>query len=347
MTFFIRTDASTTIGTGHIMRTFVLAKKLSERGGNVIYVTKPLPGNLDEKIKQEGFGHISLDDKSSEADSMLKILRDAPDSIVIIDHYGIDAQIEQQIKEHSNTFLMVFDDTFESHHADILLNQNIYATDEAYGSLIPSKCRIFTGTNYALLRNEFFDISRRKRTYPVQQRLKVLITLGGSDPDNITLSVMKALESITEYSLHITVIIGSSNPNRALLEQFAQLASHTFELKSNVATMAALMQQSDIAITAAGSTVLETMRCTLPSILITLAPNQERNTHYMCSHQLALESGMEPQAIAAAFRRLASDPILYTSISENLERITIGSGVDRLITILIQSLYNPEEVPHD
>ena len=49
----IRADTSATIGIGHIMRDLVLAKQFKD--DKVIFATRELEGNINQKIKDEGY----------------------------------------------------------------------------------------------------------------------------------------------------------------------------------------------------------------------------------------------------------------------------------------------------
>jgi spore coat polysaccharide biosynthesis predicted glycosyltransferase SpsG len=131
---------------------------------------------------------------------------------------------------------------------------------------------LLLGPRYALLRREFRKWQGWKREIPVVAG-KVLVTLGGADPDNVTLKVIKALKEITISDLEVKVVIGPANPNKETLEQ--EVASKpNFKLPENVTNMPELMAWADIAVTAGGSTCLEMAIMGLPNIVIVLAENQ-------------------------------------------------------------------------
>ena len=55
MKVFIRADASTQIGTGHVMRCLTLAGDLKQLGMEVSFICRVLPGDLSDYIESKGF----------------------------------------------------------------------------------------------------------------------------------------------------------------------------------------------------------------------------------------------------------------------------------------------------
>ena len=81
-----------------------------------------------------------------------------------------------------------------------------------------SYTRLLLGPSYAMLRREFQAMREWRREIPAVGRT-LLITMGGSDPDNFTLRLIKALAEISLPDLEITVVAGGSNPQLADLRQ--------------------------------------------------------------------------------------------------------------------------------
>ena len=60
MNYLFRTDLSSQIGTGHVIRCLTLAKELRDRRAIVKFICRKHEGNLIEMIQQEGFECIGL-----------------------------------------------------------------------------------------------------------------------------------------------------------------------------------------------------------------------------------------------------------------------------------------------
>ena len=60
MQLYIRADANSTIGTGHIMRCIALAQAWQDQGGEVTFISHCGSEALWERISKEGFQFIAV-----------------------------------------------------------------------------------------------------------------------------------------------------------------------------------------------------------------------------------------------------------------------------------------------
>ena len=190
----------------------------------------------------------------------------------MLDGYHFDPAYQKAIRE-AGYRLLVVDDTahLPAYHADVLLNQNIYAPQLTY-SYDPHTV-LLLGPMYALLRPEFLVWKEWERHIPDTAR-HILVTLGGGDSDNVTLKVIQALHDIRLPDLEIRVIVGPANPHRDSLVAAIEHGPHSVELLFDVTDMPGLMAWADIAVSAAGSTCWELLFMGLPSLVGVLADNQ-------------------------------------------------------------------------
>jgi spore coat polysaccharide biosynthesis predicted glycosyltransferase SpsG len=128
---------------------------------------------------------------------------------------------------------------------------------------------------YALLRREFTQLRSWKRQIPTIAR-NLLVTMGGSDPTNLTSRVLQALQQIDIEHINVRIAIGGSNPHRASLERSASQMSGCVELLNDVQNMAELIASADVGVAAAGTVSWEICALGLPSLLVPVADNQMR-----------------------------------------------------------------------
>jgi UDP-2,4-diacetamido-2,4,6-trideoxy-beta-L-altropyranose hydrolase len=287
MNILIRADASVAIGTGHVMRCLTLAQALREAGASVSFICKALPGNLNDHIEQRGFrvNTVPLDENGDwEADAryaqaVITGSGKQPDWI-ITDHYGLDARWESALRPLTGHIMAIDDLADRPHDCDLLLDQNIYAGQAtAYAALIPTHAVQLLGPQYALLRNEFAQA--RATIKPRDGSLRrILVFFGGSDPSNETDKVLTALAFPDFANMALDVVVGVSNPRRETIRQLCVARPNT-NFYCQISNMAELMANADMSIGAGGSTTWERMALGLPTLVISVASNQEQISQYL------------------------------------------------------------------
>lgn len=272
MNILFRADSSSTIGLGHLMRCLVLAEQYPT--ANISFACQDLVKNANYKITDAGYSLHLLNDHSIE--TLVKLIQKLAIYFIIFDHYDIDAAFEKSIKTQTGVKILSFDDTYEPHYCDILLNHNIYAKKERYKNLTPHFCELRCGREYTLIRDEFKKIKPKKRQIN-KKNPTVFVALGGVDTSNISLSVLKTLIEFDNITIHLATT--SANPNIPILQAFAnKYADVNIYVDYNIAI---LMDKSDFAIVTPSVIVYEVIFLNLPFIAIKTAENQKILYQYL------------------------------------------------------------------
>ncbi|MFO1444443.1 UDP-2,4-diacetamido-2,4,6-trideoxy-beta-L-altropyranose hydrolase [Bacillus sp. Bva_UNVM-123] len=280
MNIIFRVDASTEIGTGHVMRCITLAHFLKEKGAEISFICTEVSGNLIEYIREKEFNVypiLEFSDFIEDAELTIAILQKNKVDLVIVDHYKIDARWERAIKESINQIkLLIVDDLANREHdCDVLLDQNYFKEFEnRYNALVPVHCKKLLGPKYLLLRPEFYKTSKVEND--LTERMDILIFYGGSDPTNETMKALKALDYIDTSKLNIHVVVGLSNVNHQHIEKICQKNNYHFYIQIDY--LAQLMARADLALGAGGVTMWERCFLGLPSIVTIVADNQLGST---------------------------------------------------------------------
>lgn len=294
----LRADASLDIGTGHVMRCLTLADELKRGGATCCFICREHRGHLIDLIRARGFevlilpGAASCDadaprvtvgyaawlgvDQATDAAQTRQALGTRRLDFLVVDHYALDACWERLMRPLTQRILAIDDLANRRHDCEILLDQNLGRTAQSYAELLPAASRLLIGPRYALLRPEFASLRARsllRRSSPQVKQL--LVTLGGIDKDNITLSVLKVLAGSTlPEDCHVVAVMGGGAPGLQAVRDFVGCTSGRMELRVNESNMAALMAASDAAIGAAGGTAWERCCLGLPTLVIPMAENQ-------------------------------------------------------------------------
>lgn len=263
MKILIRVDSSSSIGLGHLMRCLVLAKQY--KNDKITFFSH----EIDEKLVQNsGYELIKLASKKIE--DFIKAAKKQQPDLIIVDSYKIGYKEEKRLKEELTCKILVFDDTYKKHYADILLNHNIYANKSLYKNKVPAFCELRCGKKYTLI-DENFKKERQKK----HKKEGVLVCLGGSDPKNITLQVLKILP----LTLPIKVATTSTNKHLEKLVAYSK-TDKLITLHINT-SIPKLMNGSLFGIITPSTIAHEALFMELPFIAIQTATNQRYMYKYL------------------------------------------------------------------
>ena len=300
MNVIIRADASTSIGSGHVMRCLTLAHRLKkEKNAKVVFVMRALPRNLIGVVEKQGFEVLKLlpaNQKYSlsgyglwltvpmevDAKQTIEVLQhylqehgcDVVDRL-IVDSYALDEQWELMLRPYCGEIMVIDDLANRKHDCDILLDQNFYLNkDVRYAGLVPEHCKMLLGPEHALLREEFYEAKKhlRKRDGNIKS---ILVFYGGSDLTNETEKAIKALVQLHDegYSFTADIITGLSNSRRGKIEKICS-KYHFLHYYCQVSNMAEFMNKADLMLGAGGSTTWERLYMELPALVTAVAENQ-------------------------------------------------------------------------
>lgn len=277
MKIAIRADASIAIGTGHIMRCLTLAEALRSQQDDITFICREVAGNCCNLIADKGFNVMRLPaadefDAAHDAEQTAGVIGAGLDWL-IVDHYGIGATWERQLRPHGGQ-IMVIDDLADRHHdCDLLLDQNLFDNQQQrYDTLVPPGCRLFLGPRYALLREEFITAQQTLRQRDGTVR-RILLFFGGSDPTNETEKTLLSINRPGFREISVDVVVGSANPNGDRIQNLCN-AMENVSFHRQITNMAELMAQADLAIGAGGTATWERCLLGLPTLVVVVADNQ-------------------------------------------------------------------------
>jgi len=337
----IRADATTPIGTGHLMRCIALAQAWQDRGGKVTFLSNCESYELRQRIIDEGFDFLPIETPHPDTNDlgftldMLSAMShelSATSPWLVIDGYHFTPDYQKAIKENGCKLLVIDDMAhLDYYHADILLNQNIHASSLCYSC--DSDTVKLLGCEYVLLRREFLKYKGWKRK--IQEKAnKILVTMGGADPDNVTLKVINALNLLDDSDLKVKIVIGPENPNLAIIKKALHQSQSSLQLLQR-ADMPELMRWADISISGGGSTCWELAFMQLPYLVIILSDNQERIAKGVGEARAALNCGwfddLSENLLSNYIEQIIEDSITRKKYVEKGMELLDGLGVERVI----------------
>lgn len=336
----IRADANTSIGTGHVMRCLALAEAWQDSGGDVTFLASIDAPAIEAKLKSEGMElrrPKSTSGSIEDAAGTVSLSRMKDVQWVVVDGYHFCSDYQKFLKDAKLNILTIDDMNYTNNYsADIILNQNIHAHRSLYRNKAPYT-RLLLGTNYALLRREFLKYRGWMRTHSNEAH-KILVTLGGSDPDNVSLKVINALKQLDIADMEYKIVIGPANLNIEYLRQSIEGASQRFELLTDISNMSELMAWADISVSAGGSTCWELAFMGLPNLILILADNQKEIANGLDSAEVAINVGwhssVSSNVLANALLNLIQNPEERGRMSERGRKLVDGLGASKVISTM-------------
>jgi UDP-2,4-diacetamido-2,4,6-trideoxy-beta-L-altropyranose hydrolase len=329
----LRCDANLSIGTGHVMRCLALAQAWQDAGGHAVFTLGDSTLAVGERLRNQGFDVVQVVARaeSDDAGEVADLADRIGSSWVVVDGYDFGAEYQARLKSRGLKVLFIDDNGHAKHYsADLVLNQNVHATEALYSSR-ETATRLLLGPRFAMLRREFAMWRDWKREMPVIVR-KVLLTMGGSDPDNVTARALQVI--LAECGLQATVVAGCNNPQLHALRSVAEQHRATVRLVENATNMAELIASADIAVAGAGTTSLEMCFLGLPALLIVLAENQRAAAEELdrrgAAMQVAGGAKATPTALAECLASLLASSQKRKAMSETGRKLVDGLGAQRV-----------------
>lgn len=332
----IRADASPRIGSGHLMRTIALAQAWRDDSGEVTFVISEETRPFIERLKKEGFDMAfvsSVPGSADDARQTASLAKAKGSEWLVIDGYHFTEAYRSTFLGTGLKILWIDDcGSLRGYFADIILNQNIYATVADYPDALPST-KLLLGTKYLLLRKDFMT-GRGGDRDPSSPPRSLLVTMGGSDPDNVSADVLEALEPfVEEFPLQISAVLGIMNPHfDDLKKRFKDSAA--IILMHDVGDMPSLIRRTDIVITGAGTTSGEIAFLGIPMITVILSENQKRVAQALHNAGAALcirDRNEVKKVLPGMLRLLFTSPETRKKMALNATNLVDGEGVSRVI----------------
>ncbi|MBU3002100.1 UDP-2,4-diacetamido-2,4,6-trideoxy-beta-L-altropyranose hydrolase [Paraglaciecola arctica] len=266
-----RVEGDPKMGLGHLMRCMALAQGLKKFGHQVFFFMSEDSQQFC-KPRTDWVGEIltlAYLNKQAEPKWLVQQCIRQQFDWLILDGYQFDHAYRHSLQ--STEFkLAVFDDLNNSGelYADLVINGASNTALLQYPTTAPN-AQLAIGQNYQVLRQEFLQVNRQNWS----QREHLALMFGGSDPKNLTLKVLEAIQKL-DPSMPIKVITGAAYTSLESLENIIQASGLEINHLHDCQNMAQELENTKLAISAAGGSQFELRACAVPAILVVVADNQ-------------------------------------------------------------------------
>lgn len=281
---FFRTDGNSQIASGHLIRCISIAEACLESGMEIHFLVSDeesvsfFQKKLSASFPVTRLTNAAYNQLDRELPELLVLLAKVQQQnpIFFLDSYFVTETYLNQIRNFVKVAylddLQLFD-----YPVDLLINYDVIPDSSlsTYRFAYRNAGRLLLGAKYAPLRSQFSS----RKTVVRQKVSNILVTTGGSDNYHFCLHLINHLSNLVFWDkaassgITFRILVGYMNSDRASLASLAE-SIPALELYENITDMASFIEECDLAISAAGTTLYELCALGLPAISYTMADNQ-------------------------------------------------------------------------
>lgn len=327
-------------GTGHLYRCRALARGL-KRGEDSIFLVDEQKRDLLEICADVGGECLAVSGQSvgERAGSVRSLVRDRDVDVLVLDLFEVEADHLRALRSATDELPLVALDDYSITRPipDVVIKPHLveewYGLDSSWEGTT-----LLTGPDYWILRPGLRDLARRERGIRGDPGT-VLVTMGGSDPREVTRNVVEVLGADGSVP-HLTVVCGPGYPDLEGLRATAAEVPRETEIEIFHAPddFDRLMFECDVAVTAGGYTVYELAALGTPMVILPWVDHQEKHAGAMESRGAAvameMAQNLEPTSLRGTVVELLDDQSRRRRMSDAGRRTVDGDGVERVADVL-------------
>lgn len=253
------TEAGSSRGMGHLVRSYTIAKKFKQLGFNV-YFFLDSDINFDDKFDDL----INFKWKDFKINSHY--------DIIFIDSYEASKEIYDVVSNSCQIPVYIDDFKRLDYPAGVILNFSPEANNSFYKKK-NDKNKYLLGLKYIPIRDEFLNIK-------IDKQDKIFIMLGGYDVANLSIELAELLNHV-----NVKKVVVSNNAITA--KQLRQYNNIDVLYKPSDNDLIQAMANSSMAISTASMATYELAYLKIPTVILAVSKNQEIGMPQLIKHNIA------------------------------------------------------------
>jgi len=262
----IRLNGGGDIGFGHLFRCLAIVESTrnGQESDDCVFLINNHPAVV--KILQDrGYSHRVIEHGQNILSVWIDMKTNYPQIRSVLLDIKDDCSSEIESLKQMGIFVTLMDN---SSKARLFADQNIYPVAHAQPEKMDWRGyqgRVVGGSAYVPIGRPF--IIRQANAAPLKNREKIMVTMGGADPNRITLRIMDSLASIATQ-VPIQIVLGLSCQFTEDAIEKNTLLNNVYEIVVGTSQMPDLMSEAGLAVTALGTTIHELLFMGVPVVVV-------------------------------------------------------------------------------
>ena len=324
-------------GYGNLSRCLYLAESLRKNKSKISFIIDYNKSVINE-LKKRKFDFIikpNFKRTSTETKFILDYLHNNEFSTIMIDMRE-RGEIISKFLSKNNCKTILFDDAWCNNvYVDILFNGTNVKSYHNYKK-INKNSKLFLNTKYWIVDEKFNQYRKKSSEIKQKKNYHIVVSMGGSDPNNLTTSVVKAISVIK--TIKITIIIGPLFSHLSELKSVIS-GNNRIKLINSTNTIWKDLSRADVVISNGGNTLFELAALSVPTLCIPAFQHEIKYTNAFMSKNFSINLGFKqknPTKINTSLLKLLEDMPLRKKMCFSGKKIVDGKGLSRVVKIILK-----------
>lgn len=334
-----RVDANSDIGQGHVMRCLAIADyaKKYEIFDSIFIVSNIESGKLCidrgyvcDSTRQDDYREYSI----RRAEEMKRVIEKYNVSAIFIDSYDVTAEYIRTLGEIKP--IICFYSRYDVIKADIIINYNINVDIDIYQKQYQNiKNKLLLGSKYIPLREEFMQTTKPIYRTNIE---RILVMTGGGDPYNIADMMQYVAKKLPQCQFMVV-------KGQYATQKQKETGLDNINYIQNTDSISEIMRDSDIVISAGGTTMYELCALRIPTIVYTMADNQKSETEYLyklgCVDYIGdvRENENFTDYMLEKIKKYIYCPEKTKDMVDKMKNVVDGNGCSRIVKSIASIIY--------
>lgn len=324
-------------GYGNFSRCLNLAQSLRKKNCKVFFV---VDSNkiISNELKKRKFDYISIPitkTYSQKTAIFIKLLKNNFFDLCLIDMREYGENLSKKLFKNNVKHVLLDDAWCKRAYANIIFNGTNVKEYHDY-EIVNKNSKLYLGPSYWILDKNFKKFAKKPSSIKPKKSFSIIISMGGSDPYNLTSSTSKSLLKIP--NLELSIIIGSFFSHKNFLKKLIK-SNQKISMYESSNEIWKIFSDADLVICNGGNTLFELACMGIPTLCIPTVKHeikyaQEFNSNNCISNLKLREKN--PSKIRSSVLDLLNDTKLRKKMSIHSQRTIDGKGLNRVLKKILE-----------